>query len=138
MSKNCQEALDTLKRKLVTAPILRGPNWTLPFHIHTDASNKVIGEALGKIDENLPYAIYFIRKNLSKVELNYTVTKKELQAFMHSLNQFRHYITSYQTFVHSDHAVIRYFFTLLLLVLDFNGINCYTNSYRSSYSCFSP
>ena len=27
---------------------------------------------------------------------------------MHSLNKFRHYITGYQTFVHIDHAVIRY------------------------------
>ena len=42
-SENCQEALDTLKSKLVTAPILRGPNWALPFHIHIDASNKAIG-----------------------------------------------------------------------------------------------
>eukprot|EP00253_Pinus_taeda_P005004 PITA_05004 len=58
-SDNCQEALDSLKSKLVTALILRGPNWALPFHIHTDASNKVIGVALGKIDEKLPYAIYF-------------------------------------------------------------------------------
>ena len=44
---NCQEALDELKDKLVTALILRGPNWALPFHIHTDASNKSIGVALG-------------------------------------------------------------------------------------------
>ena len=28
--------------------------------------------------------------------------------------------------------------TLLLLVLDFYGISCYRNSYRSSYNCFSP
>ena len=48
---NCQEALDALKGKLVTAPILRGPNWALPFHIHTDALNKVIGTALGKVEE---------------------------------------------------------------------------------------
>ena len=44
---SCQEAIDTLKSKLVTAPILRGPNWALPVHIHTDASNKEIGVALG-------------------------------------------------------------------------------------------
>jgi len=105
---NCQEALDTLKSKLVTTPILRGPNWALPFHIHTDASNKAIGAALGKIDEKLPYAIYFISKNLSKAELNYTTTEKELLAVVHSLNKFRHYITGYQTFVHTDHSAIKY------------------------------
>ena len=32
--EKCKEALDALKGKLVTTPILRGPNRTLPFHIH--------------------------------------------------------------------------------------------------------
>ena len=27
---------------------------------------------------------------------------------MHSLNKFRHYITDYQTFVHTDHVAIKY------------------------------
>jgi len=107
-SDNCQESLDTLKSKLVTAPILRGPNWALPFHINIDALNKAMGVALGKVDEELPYAIYFVSKNLSKVELNYTVTEKELLVVIHSLNKFRHYITGYQTFIHTDHAAIRY------------------------------
>eukprot|EP00253_Pinus_taeda_P010361 PITA_10361 len=96
------------KNKLVTAPILRGPNWALPFHIHIDASSKAIGVALGKFEEKLPYAIYFVSQNLSKAELNYTVTEKEFLAVVHSLNKFRHYITGYQTFVHTDHAAIRY------------------------------
>ena len=85
--ENYQEALDTLKSKLVIAPILKGPNWALPFHIHTDASNKAIGADLGQINEKLPYAIYCIRKNLSEEELNYTVTEKELLVVMHSLNK---------------------------------------------------
>ena len=54
---NCQEALDTLKSKLMTALILRGSNRALPFHIHTDALNKAIGAALGQDDEKLSYAI---------------------------------------------------------------------------------
>ena len=93
----------------MTAPILRGPNWALPFHIHTDALNKEIGVALGQIEEKLPYAIYFISKNLLKAELNYMVTEKELLDVVHSLNKFRNYITGYQTFVHIDHSTIRYF-----------------------------
>eukprot|EP00253_Pinus_taeda_P027084 PITA_27084 len=105
---HCQRAMNELKDKLVSAPILRGPNWALPFHIHTDASNKAIGAALGQVDEKLPYAIYFVSKNLSKAEMNYTVTEKEFLAVVHSLNKFRHYITGYRTFVHTDHAAIRY------------------------------
>ena len=65
-SKGFQEALDILKGKLTTAPILRGPNWALPFHIHANASHKAIGAALGQVEDKLPYAMYFISKNLSK------------------------------------------------------------------------
>ena len=97
-----------MKGKLVTAPILRGPKWALPFHIHIDASNNAIGATLGQVDEKLPYAIYFVSKTLSKVELNYTITEKEFLAVVHSLNKFRHHIIDYQTFVHTDHAAIRY------------------------------
>eukprot|EP00253_Pinus_taeda_P013815 PITA_13815 len=46
-SENCQEALEILKDKLTTAPILKGQNWALPFHIHVYASNKAIEVALG-------------------------------------------------------------------------------------------
>ena len=100
--------MDILKDKVTTTPILRGPNWALHFHIHADASHKAIGAALGQVEEKLPYATYFISKSLSKAKLNYTMTEKELLAVVHSLNKFRHYITSYQTFVHTDHATIKY------------------------------
>ena len=36
------------------------------------------------------------------------MTERELLAIMHSLNKFRHYITGYQKFVHTDHALIKY------------------------------
>jgi len=88
-----------LKEKLTTAPILRGPNWALTFHIHANASDKVVGAALGQIDDKLPYAIYFISKKIWKAELNYTINEKELLVVVH-LNKFRHYIIGYQNFVH--------------------------------------
>ena len=70
----CQDAFELIKKKLTTAPILQGPNWTLPFHIHTDACKKAVGAAIGQLEGKIPYAIYFISKNLSKAELNYIVT----------------------------------------------------------------
>jgi len=107
-SKCCQETLDILKSKLTTGLILWGPNWALPFHLHDDASHKAIGSSLCQIDAKSPYAIYFISKNLSKVELSYTVTEKELLVVVNSLNKFTHYIIGYQTFVHIDHVVAKY------------------------------
>jgi len=46
-SESFQEALETLKDKLTTAPILRGPYWALPFHIHVDPFDKSTGASLG-------------------------------------------------------------------------------------------
>ncbi|KAH9324888.1 hypothetical protein KI387_005066, partial [Taxus chinensis] len=46
----CQQTFDSIKEKLTTAPILRGPDWGQPFHIHTDASNIAMGAILGKKD----------------------------------------------------------------------------------------
>ena len=57
-------------------PILRGPDWSLPFHISIDASDTTIGGVLGQKEGHAPYAIYFISKNLTPAELNYTVTEK--------------------------------------------------------------
>ena len=54
---------------------------------------------------------------MSKDELNYIVTEKELLVVVHSLNKFRHYIIGYQKFVHTDHATITY----LMNKLDVNA-----------------
>ena len=56
--------------------VLRGPNWKIPFQISTDTSDISIGVVLGQEEEKKPYTIYFISKNLTPAELNYTVTKK--------------------------------------------------------------
>ena len=45
---------------------------------------------------------------MSPVELNYTVTEKEFLAVIYAIKKFRHYITGYPTFVHTDHTAIRY------------------------------
>jgi hypothetical protein len=46
--EQCQTAFENIKAKLSVAPFLRGPNWALPFHISTDASDTAIGGVLGK------------------------------------------------------------------------------------------
>ena len=97
-----------MKEKLVHAPVLRGPNWSLPFHISSDASDFAIGAALGQEENKQSYVIYYISKNLSSAELNYTVTEKEFLAVIFAINKFRHYITRYEVFVHNNHFAIKY------------------------------
>ena len=49
-TESCQNAFEILKAKLLVAPILRGPDWTLPFHISTNDFDTAIG---GVLDQNI-------------------------------------------------------------------------------------
>jgi hypothetical protein len=42
----CQQSFNTLKQKMVTAPILVFPDWTKEFHVHVNASSISLGALL--------------------------------------------------------------------------------------------
>ena len=45
--ERCQKSFEELKLHLTTAPIVRAPNWQLPFEVMCDASDFAIGAILG-------------------------------------------------------------------------------------------
>jgi hypothetical protein len=45
---------------------------------------------------------------MAPAELNYIVTEREFLAVVYGINKFRHYVTGYQTFIHTDHTSIKY------------------------------
>ena len=104
----CNEAFLQLKELLTTTPVLKGSDWSLPFHIHIDALDYVVGIVLGQKPINIENAIYYISKNLHGPKLNYMISEKELFPVIYALNKFRHYVTRYPIFVHTDHLAIRY------------------------------
>ncbi|RVW24923.1 Uncharacterized protein K02A2.6 [Vitis vinifera] len=46
--EKCQKSFEELKQFLTTAPIVRAPNWKLPFEVMCDASDLAMGAVLGK------------------------------------------------------------------------------------------
>ena len=44
---DCQKSFEELKAYLITAPIVRAPNWKLPFKVMCDARDLAIGAVLG-------------------------------------------------------------------------------------------
>ena len=87
---------------------MRGPNWTLPFHISIDASYSAISVILGQHDDMITYSIYYINKNLTPTKSNYIVTKKYFLVVFYAINKFGHYINGCQVFVHTNNSAIRY------------------------------
>ena len=60
-------SFETLKRKLVEAPILRFLNWSIKFHVHIDASSLAIGAILTQTrDYGMDYLIVYSSRKLNK------------------------------------------------------------------------
>ena len=76
--EECNISFETLKRKLVKAPILRFPNWSTKFHVHIDASGLAIGAILTQLgDDGMDYPIVYSSRKLNKDERNYSTTETE-------------------------------------------------------------
>ena len=59
-TNDCQTAFETIKTRLVNAPILILPKWSQPFHIHVDASHSAVGAVLCQADEKkIDHSIYY-------------------------------------------------------------------------------
>ena len=70
-----QQSLDTLKEKMVTAPILVFPYWNKPFHVHMDASSIELGICLTQPGEGgIDHPIAYSSRKLSTEEKNYTTS----------------------------------------------------------------
>jgi hypothetical protein len=104
-NEKCLVAFRTLKRALITAPIIQPSDWSQPFEIMCDASDYAVGAVLGQQKEGKVHAIYYASKTLNGARLNYATTKKELLAVVFAFEKFRSYIVN---FVYTDHAAIKY------------------------------
>ncbi|KAL6334587.1 hypothetical protein AAG906_019090 [Vitis piasezkii] len=71
-------SFEELKLFLTTAPIVRAPNWQLPFEMMCDANDFAIGAVLGQREDGKPYVIYYASKTLNEAQRNYTTIEKEL------------------------------------------------------------
>jgi hypothetical protein len=74
-SEEAREAFNTLKEKLLEFPIMRRPNFSMVFILHTNWSVFGIGAILGQLDEEgKEYVIAYASQN-NKVESNYSSYK---------------------------------------------------------------
>ena len=73
---DCMEAFETLKKALITAPVVQPPFWNLPFEIMCDASDYAVGAVLGqRVDKKLN-VIHSDSKTLDSAQRNYATTEK--------------------------------------------------------------
>ncbi|WVZ97665.1 LOW QUALITY PROTEIN: hypothetical protein U9M48_043179, partial [Paspalum notatum var. saurae] len=92
-SPNCEEAFQSLKRSLTTAPVLAQPDVTKPFDVYCDASDNGLGCVLMQEGRVVAYASRQLRKH----EANYPTHDLELAA-----------VTCH---IYTDHKSLKYILT---------------------------
>ncbi|WVZ70495.1 hypothetical protein U9M48_019157 [Paspalum notatum var. saurae] len=106
-SSNCEEAFQTLKKLLTSAPVLAQPDVTKPFDVYCDASGSGLGCVLMQEGRVIAYASRQLRKH----EANYPTHDLELAAVVHALKIWRHYLLGNTCHIYTDHKSLKYILT---------------------------
>ncbi|GJT01510.1 putative reverse transcriptase domain-containing protein [Tanacetum coccineum] len=99
-----EEAFQTLKQKLCSAPILALPEGTEDFVVYCDASLKGYGAVLMQREKVIAYA----SRKLKVHEENYTTHDLELGAVIFALRLWRHYLYGTKYVVFTNHNSLQY------------------------------
>ncbi|RVX06331.1 Transposon Tf2-11 polyprotein [Vitis vinifera] len=71
----CQRSFELLKQFLTSAPIVRAPNWELPFEVMCDSSDYAIGAVLGQREDGSSIVVF-----TDHSALKYLLTKQDAKA----------------------------------------------------------
>ena len=103
-----QEAFDTLKKALVTPPILAYPDFEQEVTLFTDASDYGIGAVLSQVQNGKEVVIAYASRQLTKPETKYATVEKEALAVVFGTRQFKHYLGDRKFTIISDHRPLQW------------------------------
>lgn len=100
-----QFAFDTLKNRLVEAPILVHYDFNAEHELRTDASSYAIGAVLYQrsSEPNLTGTVLYYSKVLNTSQRNYSTTDRELYAVFRSMSDLKHYLLGKEFTLVTDH-----------------------------------
>jgi hypothetical protein len=102
----CEKSFEHLKQLLTSAPILRIANPNEYFIVCIDAFKEGIG---GVLSQN-GFVICYESRKLKEHEGNYATYDLELEAIVHELRKWRHYLMGKRFELRTDHNGLKYLF----------------------------
>lgn len=107
-SSECEAAFQQLKQELVQAPILAYADFTQPFVVYTDASNRGLGAVLAQCQGGVERVIAYASRSLhpaEKNDSNYSSFKLELLAMKWAVSEkFKDYLWGAKVTVITDNS----------------------------------
>ena len=116
---DCEQAFVTLKKHLVSDPILRYPDHNKHFYLTTDASKHGLSFILGqKDDKNRHYVCFYGARSLRPAEKNYSATDLEALAVVTGVDRYHTYLIDKPFTILTDHKALKH-----MLESKFQGAN---------------
>ena len=103
-----EKAFRTLKKSLVTAPVLRMPDFERPFIVTTDASLVSVGAILEQDFGRGLQPVAFESRKLNPAETRYSAYERELLGIVWAIGKWRHYFEGRKFIVQTDHSSLRH------------------------------
>jgi len=111
-SPEAEKAFKNLKDALVSAPILRLPDFERHFEIHTDASAQALGAVLlQRSDSGEPQAVSYWSRTLKDAESRYPAIDLEALAVVEAVQVFDPYVYGRPFTIYTDHRPLTYVFS---------------------------
>lgn len=104
-----ERAFTSIKAALVSAPLLRLPDMSLPFQVTTDASKYCVGGVLSQIVNGFDHPVGFYSRKLSDTESRWPAHEQELYAIKQCLGRWRCYLLGSHFIVFTDNSACRWF-----------------------------
>ena len=104
----CQRAFKWVKEALCGEPLLFTPNFSLPFNLQTDASDRGLGAILTQQVEGVDRPVLYISRKLSQREMRYSTVGKECLAIRWVVGSLRYYLLGRPFTLCSDHTPLQW------------------------------
>ena len=121
-SEDCEQAFQTLKNKLITAPVLGYADFKRPFILETDASHQGLGAVLSQEQDGARRPIAYASRGLKPTERNmsnYSSMKLEFLALKWAVTEkFREYLLGTTFTVYTDNNPLSYLQTAKLAAIE--------------------
>src|SRR5207237_3092420 len=111
-------AFENIKIAVQNLPTLNFANYSKPFYLQTDASGSGLGGVLFQLDDHNDYLnhtfrgkekiISFTSRVLTKAELNYHATERELLAIIYCFHKYRPYLLNNKFYILIDSRSLVY------------------------------
>ena len=104
----CQAAFDTLRLKLVEAPLLAYSDFEKDFVLETDASVKGLGAVLSqKQEDGRFHPVAYASHALSSQEKNCGITDLETLAVVWAISHFHAYLYGHEVTIYTNHSAVK-------------------------------